>query len=338
MAFHRGPAAMWVNENTIYRVLQHNNIKFSQSNFMALLRSDFVTVYNPFNDYFESLPLWNPETDIDYIDKLSEYIKAKLPERFKTHFKKMLVRSIACSLTNGIFNKQAFILVHYKQNSGKSTFCRWLCPSKLKSYYAENISIDKDSLISLSENIFINLDELATLSKVELNTLKSMFSKDYIKIRRPFEKKPAVTPRRANFIGSTNKTEFLTDETGSVRWLCFEIDSIDWDYDKKIDINMVWGQAYSLFKSGFKYQLNEDEVNENEKVNKDFQVTTPEIELIQQNYSPGTKEQHEVFYTASHLQHHLMKKYENNVKLQLQEAWPPGSWRPVRDFGSGGSG
>jgi predicted P-loop ATPase len=306
-----------LNENTIYRVLQHNNIHFSMANLLALLRSNFVTIYNPFKDYFESLPKWSEQADTDHIEKLASYIQAKEPERFKTHFKKMLVRSIACALTDGVFNKQAFILVHDKQNSGKSTFCRWLCPIKLKNYYAENISIDKDSLISLSENIFINLDELATLSKVELNTLKSMFSKDYIKIRRPFERKPCISPRRANFIGSTNKTEFLTDETGSVRWLCFDIDGINWDYQNDIDINQVWAQAYSLFKAGFKYQLNEDEVKENEKVNKDFQISTSEMELIQQNYVPATKEKHEVFYTTTEMQHHLMKKYENNIKLNI---------------------
>jgi predicted P-loop ATPase/Zn ribbon nucleic-acid-binding protein len=303
-----------LNENTIYRVLQHNNIKFSMANLLALLRSDFVKVHNPFKDYFDSLPKWNAQTDIDHIEKLSTYIQAKEPERFKTHFKKMLVRSIACALTNGVFNKQAFILVHDKQNSGKSTFCRWLCPTKLKNYYAENISIDKDSLISLSENIFINLDELATLSKVELNTLKSMFSKDYIKIRRPFERKPCVSPRRANFIGSTNKTEFLTDETGSVRWLCFDIDGINWDYQNDMDIDKVWSQAYSLFKDDFKYQLNEDEVRENETVNKDFQISTPEMELVQQNYLPANKEKHEVFYTTSELLQNLTAKYVH-VKL-----------------------
>ena len=305
-----------LNENTVYRALQHNNIKFSMANLMALLRSNFVQSYNPFVDYFDSLPIWK-EGETDHIAQLSDYVRSKQPERFNIHFKKMLVRSIACALVGGVFNKQAFILVHDKQNSGKSTFCRWLCPPILKGYYAENISIDKDSLISLSENFFINLDELATLSKVELNTLKSMFSKDYIKIRKPYDRKPTVTSRRANFIGSTNKTEFLTDETGSVRWLCFEIDGINWDYQKDIDINLVWSQAYYLFKSGFKYQLNEDEVNENDKQNKDFQISTPEMELIQQNYSPGTKELHEVFYTASDLQHNLMKKYENNVKLNI---------------------
>lgn len=302
-----------LNENTIYRVLQHNNIKFSMANLMALLRSDFVPVYNPFTDYFEKLPVWQ-EGDPDYIDHIASYVIAKQPERFKIHFKKMLVRSIACALVDGAFNKQAFILVHDKQNSGKSTFCRWLCPAELKSYYAENISIDKDSLISLSENFFINLDELATLSKMELNTLKSMFSKDYIKIRRPYDKKPTVAARRANFIGSTNKMEFLTDETGSVRWLCFEIEWINWDYQKEVDLEKVWAQAYSLFKMGFKYQLNEKEINENESINKDFQITTAEIDLIQKNYTPGTRERHQAFYTSSEMMQNLSERY-NSIKL-----------------------
>lgn len=30
-----------------------------------------------------------------------------------------------------------------------------------------------------------------------------------------------------------------------------------------------------------------------------------------------TKEKHEAFYTTSEMQHHLMKKYENNVKLNI---------------------
>ncbi len=94
-----------------------------------------------------------------------------------------------------------------------------------------------------------------------------------------------------------------------MRWLCFEINSINWDYQKNIDINQVWSQAFSLFKSGFKYQLSEDEINENETVNKDFQITTPEMDLIQQNYLPGTKEKHEVFYNASEMQNYLTEKY-----------------------------
>ena len=44
----------------------------------------------------------------------------------------------------------------------------------------ENISFDKDSLIALIENFIINLDELATFTRVEINALKSILSKSFI--------------------------------------------------------------------------------------------------------------------------------------------------------------
>lgn len=298
-----------INENNIYRLLQHNNIRFSLTNISALLRSDFVPVHNPFKDYFDSLPKWNEETSENYIDKLSGHIKAKDPERFKRHFKKMLVRCIACALLEDVFNKHAFILVHEKQSTGKTTFLRWLCPPTLKEYYTDTFIVGKDGEMSLSDNMFINLDELSTLSKQDINALKSSFSRVNIRQRRPFDRTMSNMPRRANFVGSTNKAEFLTDETGSVRWLCFEIESIDWNYNKVIDLDLVWSQAYSLFKTGFRYELTADEIMENETANKDYQITTSEIELIQKHYTPATKEKHEVFYTSSEFQNNLSEKY-----------------------------
>ena len=165
---------------------------------------------------------------------------------------------------------------------------------------AENISTDKDSLIALCENFIINMDELATLSRAEINSLKSMFSKETIKIRRPYDKSPTSAPRRASFYGSTNKAEFLTDETGSVRWLCFELTGkINWDYKKDINVDDVWRQAYSLYNKGFKYELTADEIKVNDQANQQYQITTPEIELIQKHFLPGTKEDHEVFFQAT---------------------------------------
>ena len=48
------------------------------------------------------------------------------------------------------------------------------------------ISTDKDSLIAICENFIINLDELSTLTKIEINALKSIFSKDKVKVRLPY--------------------------------------------------------------------------------------------------------------------------------------------------------
>jgi len=299
-----------LKDSNLYRELQLNNIHFSQNNLLALLRSDFVPSYNPIKKYFDELPEWDNTTD--YIEKLCSYITVKDQERFNRHFKKMLVRCIACAL-HGVFNKHAFILIG-GQSSGKTTFTRWLCPPKLKNYMAENISTDKDSLIALSENLFIVLDEIASLHKTEQTALKSVFTKDKIKIRRPFDRKPTVSIRRANFIGSTNKYEFLNDETGSVRWLSFVIEKIDFNYSQEINIDLVWAQAHTLFKNGFKCELTLDEVVENENSNSEHQQTSIEVDLIQKHFAPATKEGYDKYLTATDILSCLALQYPQLTK------------------------
>ena len=167
-----------MNENDIFIKMQLDGLSFSLTNLVAFLKSSMIPKYNPFTQYFHSLPPWDGHTD--YIQQLASYVvvKSDVRSRFYTHFKKWMIRVVKCALVDSYFNKQAFILVHDKQNSGKSTFCRFLCPPALRNYIAENLSIDKDSRILLTTNLLINLDELSTLSKVEINSLKSLFSKD----------------------------------------------------------------------------------------------------------------------------------------------------------------
>jgi predicted P-loop ATPase len=300
------------NENNIYRLLQHRNIGFSLSNLTALLRSDFIKPYNPLDHYFTGLPKWCGEPD--YIEETANYVHARDQIRFNRHFRKMLVRTIACALNPAYFNKHAFILFGQKHNSGKSTFCRWLCPPALLTYQTENISQDKDGLIALSENLIINLDELAVFSKMEINQLKSMLSKDKVKIRKPFDKKPLLTPRRASFVGSTNDRFFLTDPTGSVRWLIFEIDAIDWKYATNVKIDQLWSQAYSLFTEGFQYELTSAEIADNEHSNEGHQKLSAEFELIQKYYTPGTKSDHTEFLSLTDIESRIQS---NEPKLKI---------------------
>lgn len=274
--------------------------------------------YNPIKNYFEKVSKIGRTPNVDYIDQLSEYVKTKNQSRFRHHFKKTLVRMVACAIDDRYINKQAFILVHDKQNSGKTTFLNWLCPPDLKDYITENIGTDKDSLIALSENFIINMDELATFNRLEINSLKSMLSKAYVKVRHPFGRKAVLTSRIASFVGSTNKTTFLNDETGSVRWLCFELESIDWNYNKDINIDLVWAQAYDLYNSDFEFELTSKEIEENEKENKKYQVHTFELDFIKQYYLPGTKEDNDCFYTSTDFLKVINEKLGMSFKTSVQ--------------------
>jgi predicted P-loop ATPase len=305
-----------LNENSIYRDLQKNNFRLSLSNLKSLLSSDFVQEYDPFREYFEELPSPS-EQDMDYISKLAGYVEAKDPIRFSHHLKKHLVRAVACALEPYFFNKHAFILVGYNQNTGKTSYCRFLCPPKLKDYYTEELTTDKDGLIALSENFMINLDELATLDKQETNKLKATFSKDRVKVRHPYGTKTVSTPRRATFIGSVNDQEFLNDETGSVRWLCFEIGKIDFNYSLEIDINDVWAQAYTLYKSGYKCQLTKEEILENEMANQKFQKSSAERDMIQKYYTPGNETSFDEFMTSTEVLNDLNMMLGSGLKMTL---------------------
>lgn len=308
------------NDNQLYCLLKKDNYKISISDLRSMLASDFVAEYNPLIEFFEKNAGLYPYNELmaendSEIDKLCSYVLAENQERFNIQFKKAIVRSLATSINKKGVNKHAFILVSPKQNIGKTTFIRFLMPEALIHYYTENIGTDKDSLISLCENFLINLDELSVLSRNELNKLKSLFSKEDDKSRRPFDSRPIRRKRIASFWGSTNDGEFLNDPTGSVRWLCFNIHNINFDYATNVNINRVWAEAFWLLKNGFSFQLTKEEVISNETANKEFQINSTELELIIKHFTPGTRENHNEFFTSTDILNYLNKRYESVYRL-----------------------
>ena len=304
-----------LNVNNIWRNMQKHHINYHPGKIVNLIKSDFTPKVNPIEDYFKNLPEWD---GTDRIDQLCDYITVSEmdKERFRRHMKKMFVRVISSAL--GIaFNKHALILVHSGQSSGKSTFLRWLCPKALQSYYIEDVNTDKDGLIALSQNVFINLDDFDKLSSAAFNNIKSFMSKDWIKVRIPYDRNPSLVKRCSSFFGSTNEMDFLNDPTGSVRWICFQMigeSPIKWTYKKDFDINEIWSQAYYLFKKGFEYQLTRQELHENEKANLNFIERTTEMDLIQRHYVPSNQEEG-LFLTTSDMITRLNALTDNAFKL-----------------------
>lgn len=278
--------------NNLWREFQHKGVPYSKQKAVDLIKSDFSPKYDPFVEYFTSLSPYHPKEG-DHIKKLLSYItvntKTGKQEDFEKHFTKHLIRTVRCAIDQDYFNKHAFILVQEKQHAGKSTFLRYLCPPALQRYYTEELTVDKDGLITLCENFIINMDELAVMNKAEINHLKTLISKLWVKVRPPFEKKAQATSRRASFVGSTNDRQFLTDSTGSVRWICFEIEEINFDYTC-VDINRIWAQAYWMLNQGVEHNITKEEVIDNEARNFEFKVTSVEKEMLIKYFEPAQRE------------------------------------------------
>lgn len=294
-----------LNEHALFVELKKEGINIPMNSLISILKSDFPEKFNPIRDYFNNLPKWDEKTD--YISEFLNYIKLtdeNEREIFNHSFKKWIVRTVKCATIPAYFNKQAFILSDdgNGQNIGKSSWCRYLCPPELSQFIAEDISNDKDARILLCKNFLINLDELAVLSKREINHLKAFFSKEQINERLPYDKKNSIIDRVASFIGSTNKSTFLQDETGSVRWIVFSVRNIDWSYKTDFDIDNLWIQANTLSKDkNFDDVFNPQDVIENEKRNEKYTIMSPERELVNKFFKipKNTTGTNVVFLTAT---------------------------------------
>ncbi|MCU0439168.1 MAG: virulence-associated E family protein [Raineya sp.] len=311
------------NLSDIFIELEKASIRISENKLKALFRSNFITDYNPFLAYFENLKLEDEEKD--YIAEFSNFITLENKDehpQFYNAFRKMFIRCVACALGYH-FNKQCFVLVSPSQNIGKTRFIKFLCPEDLKPYYTEEMSFDKDGLIALSSNFIINLDELSAIEKSDLNTLKTYFSKDMIKVRLPYEPKATNAKRVSNFFASTNNEDFLNDPTGSVRWVAFSIKKINFDYSQKVNINNIWGQAYKLFLAGESGNLTQDDITENELRNTKFTKITSEMELVNKYCEQTDNDFVGDFVTGSEIQEKLsqlssLKINSNNLGKALQ--------------------
>lgn len=268
-----------LNINSLFIELIQSGINITLNKLEILLKSHLIGKYNPIYNYFENLPKWNCE---NHIQKLANYITTTDNQSFQKHFEKWLTRAVLCSLKKGYINKQCFVLFNTKQNSGKTSFLRFLIPNQLEKYYTEDIGIDKDGLISLCKSMIINIDELSVMSKIDVNTLKSFISKNTINARLPYDRKSSLMHRTASFCGSTNRSDFLTDETGSVRWQIFEVLEIDFNYSKEININQVWAQAYfnAFERKNYNPELTAEDIQENEKRNEKYKQVSLEQEII----------------------------------------------------------
>ena len=276
-----------LNLSSLYIELIQSGIDIPMNKLEILVRSHLINQYNPISEYFESLEEWDGD---DHIKNLCSYVKTNDNKAFLYHMEKWFTRAVLCALEKEKINKHCLVLANTIQNSGKSTFLRFFIPRKLMNYLSEDIGLDKDSRIKLCKNLIINLDELSVLAKADINSLKAFISKTHINERLPYARKSEYLERICSFVGSTNKTDFLTDESGSVRWIIFEVtEKINFNYSLEIDIDKVWAQAYfnAYKREGFNPELTLADISENEKRNERFTQMTLEQEMVNKFYEPS---------------------------------------------------
>jgi len=220
---------------------------------------------------------------------------------------------VGCVLDDKVIN-HTVIVFSGKQGLGKTTWVERLVPKQLKEYlFSGTINPNnKDTLVQLAECMLINLDELENLNRSEIGSLKEIITKTQIRMRKAYGHNNEIMPR-ASFAGSVNTAQFLNDSTGSRRFLCFELEGIQ--YQHEVDINLAFSQALFLFKSGFRYWFDQEEIKSITANNEQYQLHSPEEELLLTWFEPCEKEAATAFLNASQ----IASKLSERTKLNLSD-------------------
>lgn len=271
--------------NSIRRELDScMGISTSAENIRTILESDFSQRVNPVHEYFRNLPRVGSQNTIAH---LASTVTVQNPQHWMEYLTKWLVGVVANALSHFGCQNHVCLVLTGEQGKFKTTWLDNLCPEPLKSYLFTG-KIDpqnKDVLTLIAECLFINIDDqLKALNKRDENELKNLITTPAVKYRRPYDVYIEEYSHLASFMASVNGNDFLTDPTGSRRFLPFEVMSIDIDGAKAINMDEVYSEVVVLLESGFRYWFNDSEIEELHRQSSAFHVQTIEYEMLLQGF------------------------------------------------------
>lgn len=207
---------------------------------------------NPPKEYFESL-VWDRVSRLD--SWLDVYLGAR--EQPKEYLalagSRWMMGAVSRVYQPGCKFDHVLIL-EGKQDIKKSTAFETLATFNDKVYFLEfSGDVNKtDSLTEMQGNLIVEMTELASLGRVDFNSMKAFLTRKIDKYRPPYGRTHVERPRYFVFGATTNNDNadgYLLDPTGGKRYLPVECSKIDIDA-LRADREQLWAEAVTRWKSG----------------------------------------------------------------------------------------
>ena len=258
-------------ENTLWKDLSKQK-PVRMRDLQYVIGSDYVAEYNPFAFYLEHLPPWNGNEDHIFGLSLSVSVEGGTDEQFlfAEYLKKWLVAMVASWMDDRVVNNVMLVLIG-EQGSYKTTWFSHLLPPPLREYFYTKTNsgmVSKDDLLVLAQYGLVCWEELDSM-------------------------------QHASFCGTGNNVQFLSDPTGTRRWLPFVVKSIESPLTSPFDYEGIYSQAYALYRQGFRYWFDKNEILRLSQHNQQFETSRSANELIDEFFRKPVGTEGGDYLTAS---------------------------------------
>ena len=292
--------------NTLCMEAMMQGVDCKDADVKRFLFSERIPTHHPFKDYMATLPEWD---GTDRVTMLAARVSGN--GMWLNGFHCWMLGMVAqwMGYPARCANAVAPILISTEQGMCKSTFCSILLPEELRAYYTDKFAITSTSGCEQKLSTFglINMDEFNQYNERMMTILKNLMQMKKVNYRKCFKAYFSDLPRIASFIGTSNEKSLLTDETGSRRFLCIEVEKpIDCS---PIDYPQLYAQLKFELESGKRYWLTKEEEKEIQEHNRAFYRHSPEEEAFFKVFALPKDDEPCFKLTATDIFNQLQKRF-----------------------------
>ena len=292
--------------NTLSMEAMMNGVDCKDADVKRFLFSERIPTHHPFKDYLSDLPEWD---GTDRVTMLASRVSGNGMWLNGFHIWMLGMVAQWLGYPARCANAVAPILVSTEQGMCKSTFCSMLLPEELRTYYTDKFTINATSGCEQKLSTFglINMDEFNMYTERMMTILKNLMQMKKVNYRKCFKAYFSDLPRIASLIGTSNEKSLLTDETGSRRFLCIEVEKpIDCS---PIDYPQLYAQLKFELESGKRYWLSKEEEMEIQEHNRAFYRHSPEEEAFFKVFALAKEGEPCYKLTATDIFNQLQKRF-----------------------------